>query len=103
MYIHDVRVGAGAVAERRSNVRLHYTLFLPDGKQVQTSRDSEPMQTRLNDATFLIRDAVVGMRVGGKRTIVVPPERGYGAAGVPGMVPPHTTLVFDVELIEVRS
>ena len=103
MYVHDVRVGAGATATRGSEARLHYSLFLPDGKQVQTSRDSDPMLTRLDDASFLIREAVVGMRVGGRRTIVVPPAQGYGRAGVPGLVPPNTTIVFDIELLEVRS
>ena len=57
----------------------------------------------MDDASFLIRDAVVAMRVGGRRTIVVPPAQGYGRAGVPGLVPPNTTIVFDIELLAVRS
>ena len=81
---------------------LHYTLFLPDGKEVQTTRNGPALVTALDDPRFLIGEAIVGMRVGGLRKLIVPPNRGYGSAGVPGLVPPNATLVFDVELVAVQ-
>ncbi|MEX2282755.1 MAG: FKBP-type peptidyl-prolyl cis-trans isomerase [Gemmatimonadota bacterium] len=102
IYIQDTRIGNGAEARVRSQVQLHYTLHLPDGKEVQTTRNSQPLGVTLDDPRFLIGVAIVGMRVGGVRKLVVAPNRGYGSAGVPGLVPPNTTLVFDVELIAVQ-
>ena len=102
IYVQDTRVGSGATAAARSRVQLHYTLYLPDGKEVQTTRNGAALVTALDDPRFLIGEAIVGMRVGGLRKLIVPPNRGYGSAGVPGLVPPNTTLVFDVELIAVQ-
>jgi FKBP-type peptidyl-prolyl cis-trans isomerase len=102
IYIQDTAAGNGAVANTRSTVQLHYTLYLPDGRVVQTTAGSDPLEVRLDNREFLIRNAVAGMRVGGRRTIVVPPERGYGRNGLPGMVPPDATIIFHVELLAVR-
>jgi FKBP-type peptidyl-prolyl cis-trans isomerase len=108
IYVQDVQDAAsstradGPAANSRSNVRLHYTLYLPDGSELQTTRGAAPLEVRLDDPEFLIREGVVGMRPGGRRLLVVPPARGYGRAGVPGLVPPNSTLVFEVELLEVR-
>lgn len=100
--VRDLSTGSGDPATSRSETVLHYTLFLPDGRAVQSTRGEAPLTVRLNDPSFLIREAIVGMRPGGRRTVVVPPNRGYGRRGVPGLVPPDATLVFDVELLELR-
>jgi FKBP-type peptidyl-prolyl cis-trans isomerase len=97
IYVMDKAAGTGDAAASASQVTIHYTLFLPDGAPVQTTRNGQPMTVRLDDSTFLIGRALVGMRVGGRRLLVVSPAQAYGRAGVPGMIPPNATIVFDVE------
>jgi FKBP-type peptidyl-prolyl cis-trans isomerase FkpA len=99
IYVNEKAAGAGDAAHSASQVTVHYTLYLPDGTQVQTTRTGEPMAVRLDDSNFLIGRALVGMRPGGRRVLVVPPAQGYGRAGVPGMIPPNSTIVFDVERV----
>lgn len=107
----DVVPGTGAEA-RSGNVRVHYTGWLHDpskpdghGPKFDSSVDrGTPFEFRLG-AGEVIRgwdEGVAGMKVGGKRTLIIPPEMGYGARGAGGVIPPNATLVFDVELVEVR-
>jgi FKBP-type peptidyl-prolyl cis-trans isomerase FkpA len=103
IYVIDKQPGTGTQAASMSRVELHYTLYLPDGKEVQSTRTATPLIVELNDARFLIGRALVGMKPGGRRTLVVPPSQGYGSEGVAGLIPPNTTLVFDVELLRVMS
>ena len=107
----DVVEGSGAEA-RSGSVLVHYTGWLQDpsqadgrGKKFDSSVDRRsPFEFRLG-AGQVIRgwdEGVAGMKVGGKRTLIIPPEMGYGARGAGGVIPPNATLVFDVELLEVR-
>ena len=107
----DVVVGHGAEA-KPGPVVVHYTGWLHDaakadgrGRKFDSSLDRrEPFEFRLG-AGEVIRgwdEGVAGMKVGGKRTLVIPPEMAYGARGAGGVIPPNAILVFDVELIEVR-
>jgi FKBP-type peptidyl-prolyl cis-trans isomerase FkpA len=107
----DVVQGTGADA-KPGPVRVHYTGWLhdparPEGKgaKFDSSVDrGSPFEFVLG-AGQVIRgwdEGVAGMKVGGKRTLVIPPEMGYGARGAGGVIPPNATLLFDVELIEVR-
>ena len=106
----DVVEGTGAEA-RRGRVKVHYTGWLHDpaqadghGRKFDSSHDRHsPFEFELG-AGQVIRgwdEGVAGMKVGGKRTLVIPPEMGYGARGAGGVIPPHATLVFDVELVAV--
>jgi FKBP-type peptidyl-prolyl cis-trans isomerase FkpA len=109
----DTRVGTGNEAIAGRNVSVHYTGWLYDegkpdhkGKKFDSSRDhgNEPFTFRLG-AGQVIRgwdDGVAGMKVGGARTLTIPPDLGYGARGAGGVIPPNATLVFDVELLDVR-
>ncbi len=108
----DVKPGTGAAAVAGNNVTVHYTGWLYDeaapdhhGKKFDSSRDrGTPFSFPLG-AGMVIKgwdQGVEGMKVGGQRTLIIPPELGYGARGAGGVIPPNATLVFDVELLGVN-
>lgn len=101
----DDQLGTGPEAKAGDHAVVHYTGVLENGKKFDSSRDrSEPFEFALG-AGMVIRgwdEGVQGMRVGGKRTLVIPPELGYGTRGAGAVIPPNATLTFDVELLEVR-
>ena len=102
----DTVVGDGAQASAGQYVQVHYTGWLyNDGEQgakFDSSLDrNDPFEFSLG-AGMVIRgwdEGVAGMKVGGKRTLIIPPELGYGARGAGGVIPPNATLKFDVELL----
>ncbi len=107
----DTQEGTGAEA-RSGPISVHYTGWLHDpaqpggkGSKFDSSVDrGQPFRFDLG-AGQVIRgwdQGVAGMKVGGKRTLVIPPELGYGARGAGGVIPPNATLVVDVELVDVR-
>ena len=110
--VTDNKIGTGALATAGQEVTVHYTGWLYDagaadhhGQKFDSSRDrNEPFVFRLG-AGMVIKgwdQGVAGMKIGGTRTIVIPPDLGYGARGAGGVIPPNATLVFDVELLGVR-
>ncbi len=105
----DSVVGTGAEAVKGQTVTVHYTGWLDSsgtkGKKFDSSVDrGEPFQFPLG-AGMVIRgwdEGVQGMKIGGKRTLIIPSELGYGARGAGGAIPPNAKLIFDVELLGVR-
>ena len=108
--IVEVHVGTGAVATPGTQVTVRYTGWLADGSKRGTKFDSSLDR---GDGKFRFPlgagrviagwdEGVAGMKVGGKRTLTVPPEMGYGDAGAGGVIPPGATLIFDVELVGVE-
>jgi FKBP-type peptidyl-prolyl cis-trans isomerase len=108
----DLASGTGVQIQAGQTALVHYTGWLYDaaapenkGKKFDSSVDrNEPFEFPVG-AGMVIKgwdQGVAGMQVGGKRRLVIPPEMGYGAAGAGGVIPPGATLVFDVELVEIR-
>jgi FKBP-type peptidyl-prolyl cis-trans isomerase len=101
----DLEVGAGAEAKPGDQVSVHYTGWLEDGTKFDSSLDrNEPFQFQLG-AGMVIQgwdEGVSGMKVGGKRKLIIPSDLGYGAAGAGGVIPPNATLIFDVELLAIN-
>ncbi|MGH7564805.1 MAG: FKBP-type peptidyl-prolyl cis-trans isomerase [Gemmatimonadota bacterium] len=105
LYMRDVREGDGEAAAEEDTVVVHYTGWLPDGMKFDSSRDrGEPFSFVLGEGRVIPgwEEGVSGMRVGGQRRLVIPPDLGYGPIGAGDVIPPDATLVFDVELLEVR-
>jgi peptidyl-prolyl cis-trans isomerase A (cyclophilin A) len=104
--IEDLVVGTGAEATSGDAVKVHYVGALTNGKEFDSSRThGEPFDFELGGGQVIPGwdQGVVGMKVGGKRKLVVPPSLGYGARGSPPVIPPNATLVFEIELLEVTK
>ena len=109
---NDTKAGTGPEARRGQQVRVHYTgwLYEPSaadkkGKQFDSSRESgQPFEFRLGAGEVIPGwdEGVAGMKVGGTRTLTIPPNMAYGRSGAGGVIPPNSTLVFDIELLDVR-
>jgi FKBP-type peptidyl-prolyl cis-trans isomerase FkpA len=108
----DAVTGGGSEAVSGTEVTVHYTGWLYEetaadkkGQKFDSSRDrNEPFSFRLGGGQVIRGwdEGVAGMRIGGQRTLTIPPAMGYGARGAGGVIPPNATLVFDVELLDVK-
>ena len=101
----DIVEGTGATAVVGSQVTVHYTGWLAYGQKFDSSVDrGQPFSFPLGGGQVIKgwEEGVAGMKVGGKRQLLIPPELGYGASGAGGVIPPNATLIFDVELLQVN-
>jgi peptidylprolyl isomerase len=104
-YIDEVE-GDGATPQRGQTVVVHYTGTLTDGEVFDSSRDrNRPFSFKIGVGQVIAGwDEGVGtMKVGGRRTLIIPPELGYGSRGAGGVIPPNATLIFDVELLRIGA
>ena len=103
--IEDLSEGSGTQAAVGHTVVVHYTGWLSDGSKFDSSRDrNEPFEFPLGRRWVIAGwdEGVQGMKIGGTRRLTIPPQIGYGAAGAGGVIPPNATLVFEVELLDLR-
>ena len=101
----DIKVGTGPIAQKGQKVKVHYTGWLTSGKKFDSSVDAGKPFTFTLGAGEVIKgwdEGVAGMKVGGKRQLRIPPQLAYGERGYPGVIPPNSTLIFDVELLGVQ-
>ena len=101
----DLKEGDGAVAKKGDRVSVHYTGRLKDGKKFDSSKDrNEPFDFPLGAGKVIKGwdEGVAGMKVGGTRKLIIPPELGYGKRGSPPKIPPDAELHFEVELLKIK-
>lgn len=104
LQIEEMKEGTGEVAKAGTQVRVHYTGWLLDGKKFDSSKDrGQPFGFTLGGGQVIRGwdEGVEGMKVGGIRKLTIPADLGYGARGAGGVIPPGATLVFEVELLGV--
>lgn len=103
LIVEDIAVGTGAEAVPGKLVVVHYTGTLTDGKVFDSSRQRGPFSFPLGQGAVIQgwEQGIQGMKVGGQRKLTIPPELGYGSRGI-GPIPPNSTLIFDVELLDVK-
>jgi FKBP-type peptidyl-prolyl cis-trans isomerase FkpA len=109
--VTDILVGTGATATAGNTITVHYTGWLYDekasqyrGKQFDSSIGKTPFSFKLGVGQVIAGwdQGVVGMKVGGKRTLIIPSALGYGSTGAGSAIPPNAALVFEVELLSVQ-
>jgi len=105
LQVDDMKVGTGPEAVSGKTVTVHYVGTLTNGSKFDSSRDRGQGFTFRLGAGQVIQGwdkGVAGMKVGGLRKLTIPPDMAYGARGFPPVIPPNSTLVFEVELLDVK-
>jgi FKBP-type peptidyl-prolyl cis-trans isomerase len=102
----NLKVGDGELATAKSTVRVHYTGWLSSGQKFDSSRDrGQPFDVTLGQGQVIPGwdEGIPGMKVGGRRKLIIPPALAYGDQGSPPTIPPKATLIFTVELLAVTA
>jgi FKBP-type peptidyl-prolyl cis-trans isomerase len=105
LQIIDVKVGSGDEAQNGKTVSVHYTGWLADGTKFDSSLDrGQPLTFVLGGGQLIpgFDEGVVGMKVGGQRRLIIPPDLAYGVQGRPPVIPANAELTFDIELVSVQ-
>lgn len=103
--IEDLKIGSGCVVKVGDVVSLNYLGALENGTKFDSSYDrNEPFETAIG-VGYVIEGwdkGVIGMKVGGIRKLIIPYQLAYGDIGIPGVIPPKSTLIFEIELLEIK-
>jgi peptidylprolyl isomerase len=99
LYVQELATGTGAIATRGRSLIVRYTAWLADGKQVDAGEITVELGS--NKTIRAWEEGLLGMRVGGRRRLVVPPALAYGARGGGDAIPPNAVMVFDMEVVSV--
>lgn len=105
LQIKEIECGDGEVAEEGDTLEVHYDGRLEDGTKFDSSRDRGQTFEFQVGAGQVIQgwdEGLIGMKIGGTRELTIPPELGYGEAGSPPAIPPNSTLIFEVELVDIK-
>lgn len=102
--VQDLRSGNGPLADYGDEITAKYTVSLPDGTEIVDITGSKSHTWTIGDGTVIagVDEAVIGMRQGGHRRVVIPPDLHYGEAGYGGVVPPNTSLTMEIWLLTIR-
>ena len=100
----DLKVGTGPVAKKGQRLKVHYVGTLTNGSTFDSSTGGQPFVFTLGGGQVIRGwdEGLPGMKVGGKRRLVIPPELAYGASGAPPKIPPNATLVFEIDLLGIE-
>jgi FKBP-type peptidyl-prolyl cis-trans isomerase len=105
LIIEDQVEGKGYEVKSGDIVSMNYIGTFEDGTKFDSSYDrKEPFETAIGEG-YVIKGwdvGIIGMKVGGKRKLIIPYDMAYGEHGIPGVIPPKSTLIFDVELLEIK-
>jgi FKBP-type peptidyl-prolyl cis-trans isomerase len=103
--IEDIKVGTGPEVQSGDTIRIHYNGTLLNGKEFDSSyKRGQPFETRIGVGNVIEgwEMGIPGMKVGGKRKLIIPPALAYGSKAVGNVIEPNSTLVFEVELVEIK-
>jgi FKBP-type peptidyl-prolyl cis-trans isomerase len=101
----DIKVGTGKTVQNGDAVKVEYTGWLTNGKKFDSSVGGPPFEVKPVGTAPVIKgwnEGLVGMKVGGKRQLRIPPDLAYGPSGYPPVIPPNSTLIFDVTVVSVQ-
>jgi len=104
LLIEDTQVGTGTPAASGNTITVNYTGMFTDGKVFDSSEGRQPLTVEIGTGKVIAGwdQGIIGMRMGGKRRLIIPADLAYGQKGAGGVIPPNTTLIFDIELLDVK-
>lgn len=104
LLIEDTQVGTGTAAANGNTISVNYVGMFTDGKVFDSSQGRQPLTVEIGTGKVIAGwdQGIIGMKVGGKRRLIIPPSLAYGEKGAGGVIPPNAILIFDIDLLDVK-